>query len=101
MDWREVVRGIDAETARAFVTAACRVIDAMLLETHRRQAVRTPEPRDYEGAALTRDTDPGGWLAHDELRATAQRLAEAVAAEKWTEGLLAALTALRCVGGMP
>jgi len=101
MDWRDVVRGIDAETARAFVTAACRVIDAMLIETQRRQALRTPEPRDYEQAELRRDTAGGGWLAHDELRQTVQRLAETVAAEKWTEGLLAALAALRCLGGVP
>ncbi len=101
MDWREVVRGIDAETARAFVAAACRVIDAMLVETQRRQAARTPEQRNYEEAGLRRDAAAGGWLSHDELRQTVQRLAEAVAAEKWTEGLLAALAALRCLGGMP
>lgn len=101
MDWREVVRGIDAETARAFVTAACRVIDAMLIETQRRQAAQTPEQRDYEQAGLRRDTAAGGWLAHEEVRRTVQHLAEAVAAEKWTEGVLAALAVLRCLGGMP
>lgn len=101
MDLRTVVGHIDAETARVFVTAACRVIDAMLIEAQRRQAARTPERCDYEQAAPRRDTAAGGWLAHDELRATAQQLAEAIAAEKWTEGLLAALAALRCLGGRP
>ena len=100
MDLRALAGRIDVATARAFVTATRQVIDAMLIEGQRVEQVQTPGKRDYRTAELSREAAPGGWLSHAELQNTAQRLAEAVAAEKWADGLLFALSALRAVGGV-
>lgn len=99
MDLQSIVRNIDAETARAFVSAARHVIDAMLIEAERVRQVQTPDARDYNEAALSREAPGGGWLSHAELRETAQRLSEAVAAEKWTAGFVCALRLLSALGG--
>lgn len=100
MDLRTLARNIDANTARAFVTAARHVIDALLIEAERVRKTQTPGEQDYNQARLPRKAAPGGWLSHQELRETARRLSEAVAAERWTDGLLFALKALNVVGGM-
>jgi len=94
-----VVKKIDAATARAFVTAARHVIDALLIEVQHAEETRTPAPRDYDQAGWPRSTPPGGWLSHEEVRAAAQRLAEAMAAEKWTDGLLCAVKLFALLGG--
>lgn len=100
MDLRTLLTRIDAETARAFVTATRHVIDAMLIEGERVQQAQTPGARDYNTADLLRTTPAGGWLTHSALRDAARQLAEAVAAEKWADGVLFALQALRAVGGL-
>ncbi|MGD8452015.1 MAG: hypothetical protein PVJ57_09380 [Phycisphaerae bacterium] len=100
MDLETLVKNVDAGTARAFVTAARHVIDALLIEGQRWQAAQTPTTRDYTTAELPRDTPAGGWLAHEEVRDTAQRLAEAVAAEKWRDGVVCAVRLLSLVGGV-
>lgn len=100
MDLRSVLTNIDAQTAQAFVAAARHVIDALLIEGERVRQTQTPEARDYNQAGLPRDAAAGGWLSHEELRDTARRMAEAVAAEKWTDGFVAALQLLAAVGGM-
>ena len=64
------------------------------------QAAQPPVARDYNTGELSRTAPPGGWLPHEELREAARRMAEAIAAEKWTEGLLAALKILFVCGGM-
>ncbi len=99
MDLKTIVSGIDAETARAFVTAARHAIDALLIEAERVRQTQTPTPRDYNAAALPRGTPPGGWLAHEELRETARRMAEAIAVEKWVDGFIAAVQVLSMMGG--
>lgn len=100
MDLQTFAKNIDADTARAFVTAARHVIDALLIEAARVRATQTPAVRDYDQAALSREAPPGGWLSHDELRETAQRLSEAIAAEKWTDGFVCALKTLSALGGL-
>jgi hypothetical protein len=99
MNLKQLVGEIDADTARAFVEASRIVIDALLIEGERLAAADTPAARDYEAARLNRAAPPGGWLAPAELRAVAQRLSEAIAAEKWSDGLLCALQILRRIGG--
>ncbi len=98
MSVSQVVQAIDAETARSFVVAARHVIDALLIEGQRVRQTRTPAPRDYASAGLDRSAPGGGWIGDDELRATSQRLTEAIAAEKWTEGVLFAIRALSALG---
>ena len=100
MNIEAIIKHIDAETARAFVTAARHVIDALLIEVERVQQTHTPEGRNYNSAELSRGSPAGGWLSPEELSNTTQRLAEAIAAEKWTDGVLFTLKLLRGVGGM-
>ncbi|MBU0638057.1 MAG: hypothetical protein KKB50_04270 [Planctomycetes bacterium] len=97
MDIGTIAKQVDAETARAFVSAARHVIDALLIEGERVQQMHAPVPRDYGAASLSRERPAGGWLAHGELRQTVQKMAEAIAAEKWTEGMV---LAIRLLGGM-
>jgi hypothetical protein len=99
MDLKTLLQRIDVETARAFVIAARHVIDAMLIEAERIREVQTPAVRDYNAATLPRESPGGGWLSHDELRGTTQKMAEAMAAEKWTDGLLFAIRLLKTLGG--
>ena len=100
MDLLTLARSVDAQTAQAFVTAARHVIDALLIEADRVRQTQTPAPRDYNAAELPRTAAPGGWIDPSELRETTQRLAEAMAAEKWTDGLVFALQAVCVLGGM-
>ena len=100
MDIIELVKRVNPETARAFVNAARHVIDALLIEGQRVRQAQTPERRVYYEAELPRRTPAGGWLSHEELRETAQRLAEAIALEKWTDGLALALKLFGGLGGV-
>ncbi len=99
MDLLKLAKNIDVNTARAFVTAARQVIDALLIESQRAAQTRTPPPQDYRQAGLPRQTPAGGWISHDELRQTAREMSEAMAAEKWIDGLLAGLKLLAILGG--
>lgn len=100
MDLKKVAESIDASAARAFVTAARHVIDALLIESQRVRQAQAPPARDYQGSGLSREGPPGGWLSHDELRSAAQRLGEAIAAEKWTDGFVVALRVLMAAGAL-
>jgi hypothetical protein len=100
VDWQSLVKSIDRDTARAFVTAARHIIDALLVEAERVREAREPAGRDYNAAGLPRAGASGSWVSHDELRATARRMAEAIAAEKWTDGVVATLQVLALFGGL-
>ncbi len=100
MNMKELVEQIDAETARAFVVAARNVVDALLIETDRVQQASTPGGTDYNAAELPQSTPAGGWISHTELRTVSQRLAEAISAEKWLDGLLAALRMTNSLGAV-
>lgn len=99
MELKQLVERIDARTARAFVSAARNVMDALVIEAEHVRRAQTPGTRDYGRALLPRSTPAGGWLTPAELRETSQRLAEALAAEKWTEGVLFAMRVLGVMGG--
>jgi len=98
MELQKLLRNLDGRTARAFVRAASHVIDAMLLETARSEPETTPGRRDYENAGLPDSTPAGGWISHEELRQTTQKMTEAIASEKWTEGVMFAIKLLAKVG---
>jgi hypothetical protein len=91
---KSLLEHIDAETARAFVSATRHVIDALLLEAARVEETRTPGTRDYDSASLSRTAPAGGWLSHAELRKTTQAMSEAIAAEKWADGVTFAIQLL-------
>lgn len=99
MKLKELIRTVDAETARSFVIAARHVVDAMLLEAERIEQTVAPGQRDYAEATLPRTTPAGGWLSHDEIRNAAQLLAEATATEKWQDGAVAAVRLFGLIGG--
>lgn len=99
MNLASLLPQIDAQSARAFVSAARHIIDALLIEAERVEATQTPAPRDYTAAALDRTAPAGGWIGVGELRATSRQLNEAIAAEKWTDGLLCALKLMALLGG--
>lgn len=99
MKLQELLAQVDARTAQTFVSAARHVIDAMLIEAARVEQTAAPGEIDYENAALSRETAPGGWLSHEALRETSQRLAESIAREKWTEGMFTAIRLLSGMGG--
>jgi len=91
MDLKTLLDQIDTNTARALVEAVGRVFDALVIESERIQQTQTPPQRDYNTEALSRTAPGGGWISDSELRHTAQRISEAIAQEKWTEGLLTAV----------
>lgn len=99
MNLEAVLKQLDANAARAFVTAARHVIDALLIEGQRVAQAQPPTPRDYTTAKLSSPSPAGGWLSDEELRGAAQRMAEAMAAEKWVEGALFAIRLLSALGG--
>ena len=98
MDLKTLLQHVDAKTAQAFIAAARHVIDAMLIEAQRIRQTQTPGTRDYDAAELSRESAPGGWLSQEELRDTAQKMAEAVATEKWTDGLVFAIRLFTTLG---
>lgn len=98
MDWNALAQRLDAETARRFAQAARHVIDVLLIETATAVRRQTPREIDYTQATLRRDTPPGGWLTHAELRREAQLMQEALAAERWLDGALAALRIFNGLG---
>lgn len=99
MDFGTIVRQLDPATARAFVQATRNVIDALMIEGARVREAQGPQPRDYGRAEFSRSVPPGGWIASEELRGVVQRMNEAIAFEKWTEGVLFAIRAMSMLGG--
>lgn len=99
MELGTILKHVDAGTARAFVTAARHVIDALMIEAARVRQARTPGVTDYASAGLSREAPGGGWIADEELRGVTQRMSEAIAAEKWVEGVAFAVQAIALLGG--
>lgn len=100
MDFQTIVRQMNPATARAFVQATRNVIDALMIEGARVREAHGPQPRDYENADFSREAPAGGWIATEELRATAQRMNEAIALEKWTEGFIFAVRLMSMLGAV-
>lgn len=98
MDWEKVLKRVDGRTARAFVEATRHLIDAVMIEGARVRQAQSPGAMDYESAGLSRASAAGGWISDDELRGAVQRMSEAIAREKWTEGVMAALKVLVLMG---
>lgn len=95
MKLEEIAKRVDEGNARAFVQAARHLINAMMVETARQADSQGPAAgagaRDYRTAELSREAAPGGWISRAELDRTNQQLIEAIAAEKWIEGVVAAV----------
>lgn len=98
MNPQTLLESIDENSARALVEAMGRVFDALVIESERIQQTQTPPQRDYNTAALSREAPGGGWISDSELRRAAQEIGEAIAQEKWTEGLVTAVRWLRVLG---
>jgi hypothetical protein len=100
MDWSKLMERMDPAVVTQFVRAGRHVIQAMLYESERMRATQTPGEVDYNEAALARAAPERGWLTHDELRTGAMKLDEAVAAERWLDGMRLTLGLLRGLGGV-
>lgn len=98
MTIEQIAGRIDASAAQAFVRAARHVIDAMMIEANRVQQTQTPGHTDYASAELSRAAPPGGWISQSELNEAQQKMTEALAAEKWTEGFATAIRVLKMIG---
>ncbi len=94
MKLEQLANRIDAGAAQAFVRAARHVIDAMLIEGQRVAETQAPTDRDYARAELPNAAPPQGWISRAELDQTVQRFTEALASEKWTDGVVFAIRAL-------
>jgi hypothetical protein len=95
MNLKTMLDNIDENTARSMVEAVGRVFDALVIESERIQQSQTPPKRDYNTAELSRAAPGGGWISDSNLRRAAQDIAEAVAQEQWTKGLVSAVRWLR------
>lgn len=100
MNLEAMLGRVDAATAQAFVRGARHLIDALLIESQRVRQAHTPGGLDYAQAGLSRETPAGGWIGDEELRAATQRMSEALATEKWSEGVMFALKALSTLGAI-
>ena len=98
MQLEAILKQIDAGTAKAFVQAARHVIDAMLIEGQRVAQARGPRQRDYNEAPVEATTPAGGWISDSEIHETARRLSEAMAAEKWIDGMVFAVRLMSQLG---
>ena len=98
MSLQQILNSIDVNVAREFVKAAKKVIDAMLLETARATTEPPPGVKNYDTAGFSREAPAGGWISDGELRRTTQLMSEAIAAEKWTDGVLLAVRVLAGIG---
>lgn len=94
MNLEAIAKRIDADSARAFVHAARNLVNAVMVEVARQKDVSGPTPRDYRSAGLSSEPAPGGWISRGELDRACQQMSEAMAAEKWVEGVMAAVRAI-------
>lgn len=88
MNLATILEQVDARTARAFVVATRTLIDALLIESARVEQTRTPAEVDYLHAGLSREAARGGWISHAEITETTRKMSEAIAAEKWIDGVV-------------
>jgi hypothetical protein len=99
MNLTTLANSIYQTTDLDFVASVKLMIDTMLIQPARAEPAQPPQPRDYNTAtfgnlASPGATPPGGWISDNELRSASQRMNEAIAAEKWTEGFVAAMQLL-------
>ncbi len=100
MDMTTLAERMTPQAARAFVSAARHVIDAMVIESERVRQAQGPGRTDYNAAGLSHDTPGGGWISVEELRDSSRRLAESIAAERWTDGFLVAVKLIAALGAV-
>ncbi|MFO0971844.1 MAG: hypothetical protein U1A27_00180 [Phycisphaerae bacterium] len=96
---RQLLARVTPETAKALVHATRTVLDAIGAEQSRIAASAAPPGGvDYAAAGHDRTSPAGGWITPDELRERGQAMSEAIAAEKWIDGVVAAIQALALLG---
>lgn len=91
---------LDLATIQSFTRAALDVIQVVLNEAEKRAATATPDKVDYAHADHDWSAPAGGWLTPDEIRTAITEITEAIAAEKWFDGFVAAVKMMAACAAM-
>ena len=83
-----------------FVHAARTFIDSVAVEAAAVAAKETPGATDYRTANHDRSPPTGGWIDFDEVRQKSKQMTEAIAAEKFADGVITTLQALALFGAI-
>lgn len=89
-----LAHSLEPAVLRRFVHAVRNVVDAMLIQAPPPRPAPPPGMRDYNAAPLVNGAPDGGWIDVSELQITSQRMNEAIAAERWVDGFVAAVELL-------
>jgi len=91
---------LSLEQARQFVLTVQRWIEAGLLPPTKVGAGPVPGRVDYGTAKIGSVAPAGGWLSDAEVKSVAQGMTEAIAAEKWFDGVKFAVQLVILAGGL-
>lgn len=87
----DLLKDVNLVIVKRFLFAVESLVNALLLAEELPREARMPQEHDYTKATLPREAPPLGWLSHDQLRESARQMGEAISAEKWTDGFVAAI----------
>ncbi len=91
---------LSLEQARQFVLTVQRWIELGLLPPTKVGAGPVPGRVDYGTAKIGSVAPAGGWLSDAEVKSAAQGMTEAIAAEKWFDGVKFAVQLVILAGGL-
>lgn len=86
-----IMSDLSMETIKEVVTVVKRYIDDALVDDIKIQPQESPNRLDYNKAGIELVAPPNGWISMSELEAYNQKMTEAIANEKWTEGFILAM----------
>ena len=91
--------GLTLEQARQFVLTIERWIEMGVIPPGSKGAAPEVGAVDYGTAQVGSVGPAGGWLSDGEVKAVAQRMTEAISAEKWFDGFVFAMQLVIMAGG--
>lgn len=86
-----VMSDLSMESIKEFVTVVKRYIDDALVDDIKVLPQESPTKIDYNKAGVELIAPHGGWISRSELERYNQKMTEAIANEKWTEGFILAM----------
>lgn len=101
MTLQESLKQIDLQVVKDFVLAVHKMISSLMVQPHASGgAAAPPGDTDYGSADLSGATPDGGWISNDELKATQQKMTEAIKTESWIDGALFAVKLMSALGAI-